>query len=324
MHNKYKICALVVTYMRAALLKECLNALLAQTFVVDKIYVIDNDSSDGTDIMMKSDFNIPQIEYINIEGGNIGPSACWNIVMKRAIRDAFDWLWLMDDDTVADPKALEMLIRCPYMNDRQTGALLSSVRNTNLEISNESVIRCEKIFKNRHIDSKDFEQEYLSVSTYPLLGILVRANVLERVGLLNTEFVIQADDTDFTLRISDIYKMWIVRDSILIHKYEAAKFQEVKLMGKILYYIPLLQGQWREYYGCRNYLFLVHRRKGTLKFIKAAMPCLKSMLKVLLLADHRYFRAWIYLIALRDALSGKLGFRIKRNQIEIAYDNPLD
>lgn len=40
--------ALVVTYNRKALLIECLNAILAQSRMPDKIVVIDNASTDGT------------------------------------------------------------------------------------------------------------------------------------------------------------------------------------------------------------------------------------------------------------------------------------
>ena len=42
------IVAIVVTYNRKKLLKECLESLLDQTIKLDRIIVIDNNSSDNT------------------------------------------------------------------------------------------------------------------------------------------------------------------------------------------------------------------------------------------------------------------------------------
>lgn len=42
------IAAIVVTYNRVTLLKNCLDALSAQTYPLKKIFVVDNASSDST------------------------------------------------------------------------------------------------------------------------------------------------------------------------------------------------------------------------------------------------------------------------------------
>ena len=43
-----RVCAVVVTYNRVELLRECLTALESQTRPVDRILVVDNKSTDGT------------------------------------------------------------------------------------------------------------------------------------------------------------------------------------------------------------------------------------------------------------------------------------
>ncbi|WP_431831018.1 glycosyltransferase [Desulfobaculum bizertense] len=48
-----KICAIVVTYNRKALLKTCLNALLNQNIPELDVYVFDNNSNDGTVSFLK-------------------------------------------------------------------------------------------------------------------------------------------------------------------------------------------------------------------------------------------------------------------------------
>lgn len=48
-----KVIALVVTYNRKDLLIECLESLISQTYKIDKIVVINNCSTDGTELLFE-------------------------------------------------------------------------------------------------------------------------------------------------------------------------------------------------------------------------------------------------------------------------------
>lgn len=48
-----KVCAVIVTYNRKELLRECLKAVLGQTRPPDHILVVDNASTDGTLEMLR-------------------------------------------------------------------------------------------------------------------------------------------------------------------------------------------------------------------------------------------------------------------------------
>jgi rhamnopyranosyl-N-acetylglucosaminyl-diphospho-decaprenol beta-1,3/1,4-galactofuranosyltransferase len=55
--NKHEtVAAVVVTYNRKELLRQCLGGILAQTRPVDAIYVVDNASTDGTDQMIAAEY----------------------------------------------------------------------------------------------------------------------------------------------------------------------------------------------------------------------------------------------------------------------------
>lgn len=47
--KKPRVHAVVVTYNRKKLLEECVNAVLKQSYPVDKLIIIDNNSTDGTE-----------------------------------------------------------------------------------------------------------------------------------------------------------------------------------------------------------------------------------------------------------------------------------
>ena len=64
-----KVAAIVVTYNRKQLLKECLNAILNQTAEVERIIVINNASTDGTEDLFKKngEFASNKIKCVNMD-----------------------------------------------------------------------------------------------------------------------------------------------------------------------------------------------------------------------------------------------------------------
>lgn len=345
--SEKRIAANVVTYNRKQLLGECVEALLNQTYPLDAIYIIDNASTDGTHEYLKekgviddlsSDGKDPveavkkipsplfpekkvEIHYIRIPE-NTGSSGGQHEGVKRGCKAGFDWLWLMDDDAEPEENALELLVTSPYFSKDATGALLCSIRNkssdadaeqTFTEISTESVVRCEKVFRGKSISIADFDQPFLKVSSYPLLGIFVKSEVIRKVGNVNRDFFIFSDDLDFTLRISDYYDMWIIRDSIIKHKAAAALFTPRTVLWREFHFIPI-QNHWREYYGYRNYIYIVLQRLGLARTLLVLLDYVKIIGKHVLLGDHKFLRMSIYIRALHDAFYGTLGKNIDPKQ----------
>jgi rhamnopyranosyl-N-acetylglucosaminyl-diphospho-decaprenol beta-1,3/1,4-galactofuranosyltransferase len=131
-----KIAAVVVTYNRRDLLGQCLDSLLGQSHPLDALYIVDNHSADGTyDSLLGRNLIGPierpeggpvettravpapgfpgrhlEIHYIRMPE-NTGGAGGFQEGMKRATEAGFDWLWLMDDDLLTAPGALEVLVR---------------------------------------------------------------------------------------------------------------------------------------------------------------------------------------------------------------------
>lgn len=104
------VCAIVVTYNRKELLRECLAALAAQTRPPDRVLVVDNASSDGTQAMVEAEYE--EVELLALPT-NQGGAGGFHEGMKRAHVDGAEWLWLMDDDTIPRPDALAELLAAP-------------------------------------------------------------------------------------------------------------------------------------------------------------------------------------------------------------------
>ncbi len=105
-----KICTVVVTFNRYELLKECLDALLSQTLKTH-ILVVDNASTDGTDIKIVEDSYLKNenIIYKRLTQ-NSGGAGGFHIGVKYALDNQYDYVWLMDDDAEPELDALEILV----------------------------------------------------------------------------------------------------------------------------------------------------------------------------------------------------------------------
>ncbi|MDQ6623533.1 MAG: glycosyltransferase [Verrucomicrobiota bacterium] len=80
------VCAVVVTYNRRELLRECVAALLAQTQQVEKILIVNNASTDGTVEMLAAEFPTsrhPQMEVLTLPV-NIGGAGGFRAGMLAA------------------------------------------------------------------------------------------------------------------------------------------------------------------------------------------------------------------------------------------------
>lgn len=117
---QFTVTAVVVSYNREALLKECLDGIAAQTRPVDRVVIIDNASTDHALTVARTHPLIADavpgtatvIELPRNVGGAGGFCAG---VAKALAMDADDsqsyhYVWLMDDDTVPTPTALDELL----------------------------------------------------------------------------------------------------------------------------------------------------------------------------------------------------------------------
>ncbi|HXH51323.1 MAG TPA: glycosyltransferase family A protein [Terriglobia bacterium] len=104
---------LVPTYNRAHFLAECLDSVLGQTIPPAQVIVINDGSRDNTREVLAP--YMDRIEYIEKENG--GKSAALNVGLNLV---KGDYVWIVDDDDVAFPDAVERLV-APLERNRGIG-----------------------------------------------------------------------------------------------------------------------------------------------------------------------------------------------------------
>jgi len=102
-----RVCAVLVTYNRLALLKEAVAAVRNQSRRADILIIVDNGSTDGTSEWLST---IADRDIRIITQPNLGASGGFHTGLQAAFDTGADWLWCMDDDTIPDNDCLAAML----------------------------------------------------------------------------------------------------------------------------------------------------------------------------------------------------------------------
>lgn len=198
-----KVAAVVVTYNRLDLLKECMCALKMQSYKNFDIVIINNGSTDGT-----TDYLSTQKDIIVINQDNCGGAGGFYTGMKYMFEKGYDALWMMDDDGIPDSKQLEVLV--------------FESQKYELGFSNAIVIN-----RNNHSETSDHEEydkdkfEKMDVifnKVCPFNGTLIWREVIERNGFIKKEMFIWGDEVEYLSRtIKNGFKVGTLTRAIHFH-----------------------------------------------------------------------------------------------------------
>jgi len=221
-----RVAAVVSTYNRKRMLRECLKSLLKQTRPPDTVIVIDGPSTDGTNEMVKKEF--PQVNYIRIYE-NIGGAGQFYIGIKLAYNRGYNWIWVMDDDVIVVKRdGLETLLKIAH-----------KLRSAGIPVG--AVIPLQPVH------GKLVQVGSLSI----FVGGLISRNAISKAGFPRHDFFIYYDDVEYSYRIMRAGFAIKHAPPILEHRgWPQRKHLSIRIKGKE-YRLPILSGK-RMYYLVRN------------------------------------------------------------------------
>ncbi len=310
--KKEKIAAVVVTYNRKELLKECLEGLLNQEYPLEAIILIDNASTDGTpEFLQKNGYlDNPKIDYIRLSENTGGAGGFYEGV-KRGCEKSYDWLWLMDDDAEPKADALEKLSR--YLNYKNISALAGSVilKNNEISYTHRGYFNCKNILNfiiksTKLVSDKLYKNDYIEIDIASFVGILVSTIAIKKIGYPKKEFFIHYDDVEYCIRLRKIGKILLIPNSLIIHKEEFEKDKIEKIfLGRKSLRIPYNKF-WITYYRRRNLIWLgkKYSENRLIFYLGAFKEFIKSTIAVLIYDDHKIKRINFIINAYIDGLMG--------------------
>jgi rhamnopyranosyl-N-acetylglucosaminyl-diphospho-decaprenol beta-1,3/1,4-galactofuranosyltransferase len=264
--------ALVVTFNRKELLKKNLAALMQQTHLPDKIVIIDNYSTDGTEAWLREQgyFQHPLIQYIQLSE-NTGSSGGFYEGIKTAYEAGYDWIWGMNDDAIPEKQALEYLVQ-------------------EAKIDPDACY-----FSNNNNDEIGYYHDLKIVHDWTFVGFFISKQAIQIAGYPRKDFFIYYDDLEYALRIQKHDRLIKkVRTSIIHHD-----DRKVPQTDKGYGFFGLTG--WRLYYEVRNRI-LLHRYTGLKEFARVGKNFLEGF--ILIPSPNRYH---IFLKAFLHGIISKSG-----------------
>lgn len=321
------VCSVVVTYNREKLLLKCIKALINQELKPDAIYIVDNNSTDKTQDTLyengyinkklnkksteietqQKTYNNIKIRYIHLPE-NIGGAGGFYEGVKQAHEDNYDWIWIMDDDAYPTQSCLKNLQ--PYYNLPDISALASLKvdMNDNILYHHRGYFNFKKGLPiQEHITDEDLKNDIIDVDMVSFVGLLVKSTAIDKIGYPKREFFIHTDDLEYCIRLREVGKIKLIKDSVIKHAEGSVKGTYTKkILGKEVQRRPY-DKLWINYYMQRNLIWL--GRKYTENKISLYTTIMKNylltMMGILVFDDHKYRRLKFFTNAYLDGLTSR-------------------
>lgn len=221
--NNVRVAAVVVAFNREDLLRETLNGLAAQTRPVDEIIIVNNASTDRSGEVAA--------EFVGrLEGAarlislkrNTGGAGGFAVGIAAAIANPHtDWVWVMDDDTIPQPDALQAALQT-HRRYRDTGP-------DHLAVMGSRVVWTDgddhpmntpkpKIGASREERGRAKEAHAMEIRSISFVSAFLRAERVRELGLPIVDYFLWNDDFEYTTRLLRRARGLFVPESVVVHK----------------------------------------------------------------------------------------------------------
>ena len=133
--------------------------------------------------------------------------------MRRAVKDGYKYVWVMDDDSIPETDCLLRLKEAEKTVGGNYGFLASKVVWTDGSLCRMNIPRDTLNHK-----LTVFGEEPQKIVIASFVSMLIPADRIRELGLPIKEFFIWVDDWEYARRISSKYDSYLIPNSIVVHK----------------------------------------------------------------------------------------------------------
>jgi GT2 family glycosyltransferase len=256
------VAILIINWNGYALTKDCLESLKAIDYGNFKTVLVDNGSVDGSGEKLKNEF--PEIELV-ASHENLGFTGGNNLGIKWALDRSFDYVLLLNNDTVVEPDFLQPLVLFLDQN-KDYGATQPKImfegERDKIWNAGGGYLKILGMTKSIGIGQTDHGQFDQENDTPWITGccMLVRSEVIREVGKLDERYFAYYEDVEWSLRIrKNGYRLRYLPQSKIFH---VAGGSSKKAKTKEGIVPPVIH-----FYRTRNHLFLIRKHSDPISFV---------------------------------------------------------
>jgi hypothetical protein len=283
-----KIVAIIVTWNKQQHVIRCIDSVLASTYPIKKVIVVDNASSDGTAKTIKDRYCNSTIVELLENPKNLGGSGGFYTGIKAALDHQPGYLWLLDNDVTVDPDALKNLIF--VMEQEQSAGIVGSKvyfaqapeiiwglgAYVNYRLGHISVVG-DKV-KDSGQYSRVMKLDYV-----PMCSFLISTEVVQQIGLVDPEYFVYSDDVDYCTRAKqagfEVYNApnSVAWHDVTLHSQRLSPFAAYYFTRNYIYYFFKYTPAWyKPVTVLLMVLFLIRRLMAAIKY----WPGLKTYIEI--------------------------------------------
>lgn len=290
MKDKKTVGIVTVLYNSRKMLHDFFQSLNGQSYKDFILYVIDNNSTDDSlSLSRELSFNV-SFKVIIIENKeNFGVAEGNNIGIKAAIKDGCEYILLSNNDICFSSNVIGQMVTKLFESDSELivpKIYFYDTPNLLWYAGGEF----NSFYRPIHYgymeeDNSNFQVEK-EVSYAPTCFMLIKSSVFEEVGLMDKNYFVYYDDTDFAWRSMILHKKRLLYyPSVSIYHKEGASTGGNKSDFSLYY-----QGRNQIYFALKNLsLFqkILYISYETIRFILKEIPTLGKHQRILLLNAFR-------------------------------------
>jgi len=247
------VAIVIVNYNGAEDTLKCLDSLLALNYDNKFVIVVDNGSSSPAhdDILTAHPWVVVESSATNEgwAGGN-------NIGIRHALAAGAEYIILLNNDTIVSAEMVIRLVDAALGNPEF--GIIGPVIN---EMSNPAQVQTDGCMFNRPEHAGFFQRKAVPLQRSSLPAVtevdivngccmMIARQVFERIGLIDEQFFLVHEESDFCLRAREHgFRCGVIGESMVWHKHSASFVRA---------------GNWRQrYYDARNLYLLLRKHPPT-------------------------------------------------------------
>lgn len=224
-----RLSIILVNYKSGHLVYNCLSSLYQHNPTLGyEIFVVDNQSDDGSESMIKSAF--PDIQWIQM-GYNAGFARANNAALKLAKGEA---ILLLNSDTLLEDNAIEKCLQYFISSEYVACGVQLLNLDRSPQISGNFVMKgglnyllplpflgnfLRKIALSAGVKKTNIAEAVKAEEVDWINGayLMVRRNILSKSGILDEDFFLYAEEAEWCSRLKKFGKLCIYGDLNVIH-----------------------------------------------------------------------------------------------------------
>ena len=299
MLDKPSIAIIIINWKKYELTRNCINSVEKSSFKNFKIILIDNESKKEFSDEINTNDKIHLIKNENNEGF----ARANNQGIKYSLKNGFDYVLLLNNDTLITNNLLDSLIKqSNILNQKIIQPLILNYDGTKIWNAGGTINNFFGTFQTHKKGEsfKNFKSNIDFTEWFTGCCVLIKSEVFYDIGYFDENFFAYYEDIDFSIRLkANGYSIAMMNDSYLKHFESASSKSNNQSEGNLSPYV--------HYLNIRNHILLLKKHSKSFNTIGVLFYQLIKILSYLIyfLIRFRFNKFKMVLKGFIDAINFK-------------------